>query len=255
MPRDVYHLDLNSEKVKSAKHVILPGDPGRVKSIAETPPFSNSQEIANNREFRTCLGYINDMPVLVTSTGIGGPSTSIAIEELAQLGVKTFLRVGTTGAIQKHIDVGDVIITSGAVRLDGASTHYAPLEYPAVAHYEVINALVESSRELGIPYHVGITCSSDTFYPGQERCDSFSNYVPRRFNGITEEWRKLNVLNYEMEAATLLTICSAFGLKGGCVEGVIVNRTGSERITKEDMELGEGNAVKVAVKAMEKLIV
>ena len=191
--------------------------------------------------------------MLVTSTGIGGPSASIAIDELAQLGVRTMLRVGTTGAIQPHVKVGDVVITSGAVRLDGASTHYAPIEYPAVAHHEVITALVDSCIAQSIPYQVGITASCDTFYPGQERHDSFTGYVPRRFQGATEEWQQLHVLNYEMEAATLLTLCSAMGLRGGCVEGVIVNRAVSEHITAADLELGERNAVNAAVNAAVRL--
>lgn len=250
----VYHLDLNDQKIRAAQFVILPGDPGRVEAIAKTSPFKNSREIAYKREYHTWLGYINKTPVLVTSTGIGGPSTSIAIDGLAQVGVRTFLRVGTTGAIQPHIDVGDVIITTGAVRLDGASTHYAPIEYPAVAHHEVVNALVEAAKQLKIPYHVGVTCSSDTFYPGQERKDSFSGYIPRRFQDITEEWRKLNVLNYEMEAATVLTLCSALGLRGGCVTGVVVRRVEGEHITKEGLERGERNAVQVAVKAVQKLV-
>ncbi len=251
---NVYHLDLTDENIKLAQFALLPGDPGRVEAIAKSPPFKDSREIAHKREYRTWLGYINKTPILVTSTGIGGPSTSIAIDELAQLGVKTFLRVGTTGAIQSHINVGDVIITTGAVRLDGASTHYAPIEYPAVADYGIVQALVEAAQQLKITYHVGITCSSDTFYPGQERKDSYSQYVPRRFQGITEEWRKLNVLNYEMEAATVLTLCSTLGLRGGCVTGVVVRRVEKEHITQKGLELGEQNAVKVAVKAVEVLV-
>lgn len=251
---DVYHLDLSKKSVQSSQFALLPGDPGRVEAIAKTSPLKSSREIAYKREYRTWLGYIHNVPVLVTSTGIGGPSAAIAVDELAQLGVKTFLRVGTTGAIQPHINIGDVIITTGAVRLDGASTHYAPLEYPAVAHPEIVRALIEAASELNIPYHVGVTCSTDTFYPGQERKDSYSQYVPRRFQGITEEWRKLHVLNYEMEAATVLTLCSALGLRGGCVTGVVVRRVEGEHITKEGLERGEQNAVRVAVKAMEILV-
>ena len=151
--------------------------------------------------------------LLITSTGIGGPSMSIVIDELAQLGIQTFIRVGTTGAIQDYIDIGDVIITSGSVRLDGASTHYAPIEYPAVAYYEALNALVEGAKKVKVKYHVGITASSDTFYPGEERKDSFAKYVLRRFQGATKEWQKLHVLNYEMESSTVLTLTSSMGLK------------------------------------------
>jgi uridine phosphorylase len=247
--RTVYHLALNETLISGARMALLPGDPGRVPEIASTPPFERAREVACKREYRSFLGSIAGVPVLVTSTGIGGPSASIAIDELAQLGVHTFLRVGTTGAIQPHIDVGDVVITTGAVRLDGASTQYAPIEYPAVAHYEVVASLVAAARETSTPAHAGITCTCDTFYPGQERYDSFTGYVPRRFQGITEEWRKLHVLNYEMEAATLLTLTSAMGLRGGCVAGVVVNRTRGEAITKANLDLAEANAVKVAVRA------
>lgn len=253
MAKRVYHLNLSEDGIEAALFALLPGDPGRVETIAKTPPFQKGRELAYKREYRTWLGYIYKTPVLVTSTGIGGPSTSIAIDELAQLGVRTFLRVGTTGTIAPHINIGDVIITTGAVRLDGASAHYAPIEYPAVAHHEVVQALIQAAKQLKIPYHVGITCSSDTFYPGQERQDSYSHYIPRRFQGITEEWRKLHVLNYEMEAATVLTLTSALGLRGGCVTGVI-DRARSEHITKANLKLGERSAVKVAVKAMEILI-
>jgi len=252
--RTVYHLDLDSARIEGARVALLPGDPGRVAEIAVTPPFERSREIAHKREYRSWLGYIRNTPVLVTSTGIGGPSASIAIDELAQIGVTTLLRVGTTGTIQPHVNVGDVVITTGAVRLDGASTHYAPIEYPAVAHHEAVAALIEAARQSGVPFHAGVTCTCDTFYPGQERYDSFTGYVPRRFQGITEEWRRLGVLNYEMEAATLLTLASVMGLRGGCVAGVVVNRTRSESITKADLDLGEGNAVKVAALAAALLV-
>lgn len=225
-----------------------------MESIAATPPFERCRELAWNREFRTWLGYLHGTSVLVTSTGIGGPSTSIAVDELAKLGVETFIRVGTAGAIQPHVQVGEVIITTGAVRLDGASTHYAPIEYPAVAHHLLVSALVTAAEELGIPYHVGITCSSDTFYPGQERSDAFRGHVPRRFRGITEEWRAMNVLNYEMEASTLLTMCGVLGLRGGCVTGVVDRHVEGGRIRPKALRKGESNAVAVAVKAMEKMI-
>ncbi len=252
--RSVYHLDLDETRIEGASFVLMPGDPGRVSEIASAPPIERAREIACKREYRSWLGYIGDIPVLVTSTGIGGPSASIAIDELAQLGVRTFLRVGTTGAIQADVNIGDVIVTTGAVRLDGASTHYAPIEYPAVADHEVVGALLRAARDLDVPARPGVTCSTDTFYPGQERYDSFTGYVPRRFQGITEERRRLHELNYEMEAATVLTLTSAMGLRGGCAAGVIVNRTRSEAITKADLDLGENNVVRTAALAAKYLI-
>jgi len=251
--RTVYHLDVDSSRIEGATIALLPGDPGRVEALARTAPFEVGRELASKREYRTWIAYLGATPVLVTSTGIGGPSASIAIDELAQLGVRTFLRVGTTGAIQADVDVGTVIITTGAVRLDGASRHYAPIEYPAVAHPDVVQAATAAAVELGVPYRAGVSASCDTFYPGQERYDSYTGYVPRRFQGATEEWRRLHVLNYEMESSTVLTLTAAMGLRGGCVAGVIVNRTRSEAITKADLEMGESNAVRVAVAAVARL--
>ena len=249
----VYHLCLDQQKILGARFAFLPGDPGRVPEIAHA--FDpQSKELAWRREFRTYLGEIQGENVLITSTGIGGPSTSIAAEELACLGVHTFIRIGTTGAIQEGIEPGDVIITTGSVRLDGASTHYAPIEYPAVANYEVVHALIEAAKESGLKFYLGITASSDTFYPGQERCDSYSGYVIKRFQGTMKEWQKLHVLNYEMESSTLLTVAGALGLRAGCVSGVIVNRAEQEEIKEENIKIAEENAINVAIKAMELLL-
>lgn len=253
MPKTVYHLNLGSDTIEGATVALLPGDPGRVEALARTAPLARPRELANKREYRTWIAYAGVVPVLVTSTGIGGPSASIAIDELAQLGIRTFLRVGTTGAIQADVDIGTVIVTTGAVRLDGASTHYAPIEYPAVAHPDLVAAARDAARELAIPCRLGVSASCDTFYPGQERYDSYSGYVPRRFQGITEEWRRLHVLNYEMESATVLTLCAAMGLRGGCVSGVVVNRARSEAVTAEHLERGEANAVRVATAAVARL--
>jgi uridine phosphorylase len=252
--KSVYHLHLTDKQIEGAKIALLPGDPARVEKIARTAPLERPRFLASKREYTTWLSYIGQTPVLTTSTGIGGPSTAIAVEELAQLGVRIFIRVGTTGAIQPHINISDVVITTGAVRLDGASTHYAPIEYPAVADYEIVRALIQAARKLQIPYHVGITCSSDTFYPGQERYDTFSGYVPRHLRGSLEEWRHLNVLNYEMEAATLFVMCNALGLRAGCVAGVAAQRTRSESVALDQLQMSEENAIRVAAKAVEILI-
>lgn len=247
MPR-VYHLSLSEQEILGAQIALLPGDPARVEKIAGT--LKRGRFVVSHREFCTWLGYVNDTPIVITSTGIGGPSTAICVEELAQLGVRTFIRVGTTGALQSPINIGDVVITTGAVRLDGTSTHYAPLEYPAVADYALVWALREAAHKLHIPYHVGITCSSATFYPGQERSDSFSQYVIRDLRGSKAEWQRLGVLNYEMEAATLFTMCSALGLRAGCVCGVVDTPT-QEQISQENLQRAEQNAISVAVTATE----
>ena len=138
-----------------------------------------------------------------------------------------------------------MIITTGAVRLDGASKHYAPIEYPAVADLELSNALVSAAKENNIPYYTGITASSDTFYPGQERYDTYSKYVIKDYQGTLEEWQKLNVLNFEMESSTLFTIANAFGLKAACISAVIVNRTTGEKPDDSILAQSEENLARV----------
>ena len=244
---DVFHLGLTRDQLQGASIAILPGDPARVPKIAEQ--FDRSSHLASNREFTSFLAFAGDQPIIVCSTGIGGPSTSIATEELAQLGVRTFLRVGTTGAIQDDIAVGDVVVTTGAVRLDGASQHFAPLEYPAVADFACTAALVSAAQRLGITSHIGITASSDTFYPGQERYDTVSGFVNRHFTGSRAEWEALHVLNYEMESATLFTQCAANGWRAGMVAGVLVNRNAQEIPDDAVHDRVEDNAVSVVVEA------
>ncbi|MBN2789246.1 MAG: uridine phosphorylase [Candidatus Delongbacteria bacterium] len=239
-----YHIKLTTEMLKGATLAILPGDPGRVEKTAKYID-PGATFLASNREYTSWLAQINNSSVLVCSTGIGGPSLSIAVEELASLGIKNFIRIGTTGAIQSHIEIPSMIITTGAVRLDGASKHYAPVEYPAVADLDLSNALVSATKENNIPYYTGITASSDTFYPGQERYDTFSKYVIKEFQGSLEQWQKLNVLNFEMESSTLFTIANAFGLKAACISAVIVNRTKNETPDDSILAQSEENLAKV----------
>ncbi|KZN46192.1 uridine phosphorylase [Pseudoalteromonas luteoviolacea] len=247
----VFHLGLTKADLQGATLAIVPGDPERSKRIAQQ--LDNAICLAQTREFHIYLATIKEQPVVVCSTGIGGPSTSIAVEELAQLGIKTFLRIGTTGAIQPQIDEGDILVSTASVRLDGASQHFAPLAYPAVSDFHSTQAMVQACELEGVPYHTGITASSDTFYPGQERYDTFSGYVSKAFQGSCEEWQKLNVMNYEMESATLFTMCAALGLKAACVAGVLVNRTRQE-IPDVDHQLVEKRAVSVVIKAAEILL-
>jgi len=246
-----YHIRLSSEMVEGATYAILPGDPGRVEKTARHIDPEGAKFLAANREYTSWLANLDGKKVLVCSTGIGGPSTSIAIEELASIGFKNFYRIGTTGVIQPGIKLPSIIITTGSVRLDGASTHYAPIEYPAVADYELTSALVEAAKAIDVEYHVGITASSDTFYPGQERYDTFSGYVPRRFQNTLQEWQKLHVLNYEMESATLLTMASCFGLRAGMVASAIVSRIDGETPNDEELKRAEENLAKVIRKALQ----
>lgn len=250
---EVFHLGLNKAMLKGATLAIVPGDPARSQRIAEL--MQNPQPLASHREFVSWIGELDGTPVVVCSTGIGGPSTSIAVEELAQLGIRTFLRVGTTGAIQPHINPGDVLITTGSVRLDGASYHFAPAAYPAVADFACTTALVAAAKKLGATAHIGITASSDTFYPGQERYDTYSGRVNKEWEGSMQQWQALHVMNYEMESATLLTMCASMGLRAGMVAGVIVNRTQQEIPNVETMKKTEVDAVGVVIEAARQLLV
>lgn len=248
---EVFHLGLTRAMLKGAEIAIVPGDPARSERIAklmDAPEF-----LCSTREFTSWLGFVDGVPVVVCSTGIGGPSVSICVEELAQLGVRTFLRIGTTGAIQPHIKVGDILVTTGAVRLDGASRHFAPLAYPAVADFACVSALAAAAEQHGVQPHIGITASSDTFYPGQERYDTYTGKICREFSGSLKEWQALNVMNYEMESATLFTMCSAMGLRAGMVSGVIVNRTEQEIPNEATIKDSEHRAVSVVVEAVRQL--
>ena len=247
-----YHINLSKDQLEGAKFVILPGDPARVEKTAKYID-KNAKFLSQNREYTSFLAKTNNKgdSILVCSTGIGGPSMSIALEELASLGIENFYRIGTSGAIQEDIKIPSLIISSGAVRLDGASSHYAPIEYPAVADLKLTNSLVEAAEKLKLDYRYGITASSDSFYPGQERYDTHSGYVIKKFQNTLKEWQKLNVLNFEMEAATLFTIISSFGLKAACVTSAIVNRTSSEKPNDKILAEAEKNLVKVINEAVE----
>ena len=229
----------------------MPGDPDRVERIAQL--LDEPRALAAHREFTSWIGKLDGNSVVVCSTGIGGPSTSIAVEELAQLGVTTFLRVGTTGGIQPNVNPGDVIVTTGAVRLDGASLHFAPMEFPAVADFECTTALVAAARDSGSTIHVGITASSDTFYPGQERYDTATGRVVERFRGSLDQWQSMGVLNYEMESAAMFTMCASSGWRAGCVAGVLVNRTQQETPDAATVAAAESNAVAIVVAAARQL--
>ena len=248
---ETFHLGLNASDISGATLAIVPGDPDRVARIAQL--LDEPRALAAHREFTSWIGKLDGNSVVVCSTGIGGPSTSIAVEELAQLGVTTFLRVGTTGGIQPNVNPGDVIVTAGAVRLDGASLHFAPMEFPAVADFECTTALVAAARDSGSTTHVGITASSDTFYPGQERYDTTTGRVVERLRGSLDEWQSMGVLNYEMESATLFTMCASSGWRAGCVAGVLVNRTQQEMPDAATIAATESNAVAIVVAAARQL--
>ena len=242
-----YHVNLTKGDV--GEYVILPGDPGRCEKIAQY--FDNPVLVANNREYVTYTGTLDGVKVSVTSTGIGGPSAAIALEELVHCGAHTFVRVGTSGGMQKEVLGGDVVIATGAIRLDGTSKEYAPIEYPAVADFDVVMALKESARELKHPYHVGVVQCKDSFY-GQHSPESMP--IASELQNKWEAWIRTGALTSEMESATLFIVGATRRVRVGAVLLVVANQTrralGLEDIQVHDTEA----AIKVAILSLRKLI-
>ena len=242
-----YHVNLTKGDV--GEYVILPGDPGRCEKIAQY--FDNPVLVANNREYVTYTGTLDGVKVSVTSTGIGGPSAAIALEELVHCGAHTFVRVGTSGGMQKEVLGGDVVIATGAIRLDGTSKEYAPIEYPAVANFDVVMALKESAKELNHPYHVGVVQCKDSFY-GQHSPESMP--IASELQNKWEAWICTGALTSEMESATLFIVGSTRRVRVGAVLLVVANQTrralGLEDIQVHDTEA----AIKVAILSLRKLI-
>ena len=204
-----------------ARYILLPGDPSRVERIAGF--FDEACKVASHRGYLTYTGKAGGVGISACSTGIGCPSTAIAIEELMRIGADTFIRVGTTGALVPHLDSGDIVVATSAVRWEGTSRTYVPLEYPAVASIEVVNALISAADELGVTVHSGIIISSDAFYGGNDE-------VLRRFGDV-------NVLSIEMESSLIFTLASVRGMRAGSictVDGNIFKGTG-----KGEFEPGE----------------
>ncbi|MFB6107388.1 MAG: nucleoside phosphorylase [Haloplanus sp.] len=229
-----YHLEVRPGDV--AETVLLPGDPDRVDVVTDC--WDESETVARHREYRTATGTYEEAPVSVTSTGIGSPSASIAVEELARVGAETFIRVGSCGAVQPEMEVGDLVVTSGAVRQEGTSDEYVREDYPAVADHEVVSALVAAAERLGYDYHVGVTMSADSFYAGQAR-PGFEGFEAAGSESLVEDLREANVKNIEMEASAVLTLANLYGLRAGAVCTVFANRVTGEFRTEGERRAAE----------------
>lgn len=230
-----YHIACVPGEV--ARYVLLPGDPERVPKIASL--WDKAKKVAYHREYQTYTGKVGGIPITATSTGIGCPSLAIGVEELAAIGADTFIRVGSSGSIQREVKVGDVVISSAAVRLEGTSKEYVRVEYPAAANYEVLLALIEAAEKLDHRYHVGITASTDSFYLGQGR-PGLKGYTQSFAKEIMPDLQAARVLNFEMETASLLTIASIYGFRAGSICAVYANRvTGEFGVGKGEMESAE----------------
>jgi len=236
-----YHIRCKPGDV--APYVLLPGDPDRVPRISKY--WDKAREVARHREYVTHTGKYKGAPISATSTGIGGPAAAIAVEELLRVGANTFIRVGTTGTIRREIEVGDLIITTGSVRLEGTTKQYVRPEYPAVASYEVVQALVEAAETLGVKYHVGITASTDSFYTGQAR-PGFRGYKQSWMDTLIPDLRAAGVLNFEMESATILILSNIYGARAGVICAVLANRVTGEFVADAGVE----DAIKTANEAV-----
>jgi len=242
-----YHIQTNSDTV--GEYVILPGDPGRCKKIAEY--FDDAVKVAQNREFVTYTGTILGQKVSVTSTGIGGPSAAIAMEELVRCGAKTFIRVGTCGGMQTSVLGGDLIIASGAVRMEGTSKEYAPIEFPAVADFALTRALVEAAESKEFPYHVGVVECKDSFY-GQHEPEK--KPVSYELENKWKAWMRCGVLGSEMESAALYTVAATLKVRCATVLLTIANQERAKLGLPNPQVHDTGKAVETAIEALKILI-
>ena len=242
-----YHTQVGVGDV--GRYVILPGDPKRCEKIARH--FDDARLIADSREYVTYTGTLDGVPVSVTSTGIGGPSAAIAIEELSKVGADTFIRVGTCGGMQTDVCGGDIVIANGAIRMEGTSREYAPIEYPAVPAVDVMNALISSAKKQGIRYHVGVVQCKDSFF-GQHEPEVMP--VSYELQNKWEAWLRMGCLASEMESAALFIAGSFLRVRVGSCFLVVANqeraKLGLPNQQAHDTEL----AIATAVEAIRELI-
>lgn len=243
MKERIYHLGLSESAF--ARYAILPGDPGRVEKIAEY--LKNPRKIAQNREFVTFSGELEGEPVFVTSTGIGGPSAAIAMEELAALGVENFIRVGTCGGMQKEIKGGNIIIPTGAIRMEGTSKEYLPIEFPAVPDFSLLSALTEAAENSGHKTYTGVVQSKDSFY-GQHEPGRMP--VGYELNNKWNAWIKGGALASEMECAALFTVAACLGVKAGAVLLCVWNQERANAGLDNPECFETDAAIKIAIEAI-----
>ena len=240
---------IQCKKGDVGRYCILPGDPGRCEKIAAY--FDDPVKVQSNREYTTYTGTLLGEKVSVVSTGIGGPSASIAMEELANIGADTFIRVGTCGGIRLDVKSGDVVVATGAIRMEGTSREYAPIEFPAVPDYAVLRALVEAAEERGGPWHAGVVQCKDSFY-GQHSPQRMP--VSYELLNKWEAWKRLGTLASEMESAALFVVAAALGVRCGSVFHTVWNQereaAGLDQAESHDTDA----AIQVAIGALKRLI-
>ncbi|EOS69262.1 uridine phosphorylase [Lachnospiraceae bacterium MD308] len=242
-----YHIQVGEGDV--GRYVILPGDPKRCAKIAKY--FDDAKLVADSREYVTYTGYLEGTKVSVTSTGIGGPSAAIAIEELVKAGADTFFRIGTCGGMQTDVMSGDIVIANGAVRMEGTSKEYAPIEFPAVPDIRLVNALIKGAKQLEQTYHVGVVQCKDSFY-GQHSPEA----KPAGYELLDkwEAWKRMGCLASEMESAALFIAAASLHVRAGTCLLVLANqereKAGLENPVVHDTDM----AIRVTVEALRELI-
>lgn len=242
-----YHIGLKKGDV--GKYVILPGDPKRCKKIAEY--FDDAVLVGDSREYVTYSGYLSGEKVSVCSTGIGGASAAIALEELVKVGANTFIRVGTCGGMDLNVKGGDIIIATGAIRAEGTSKEYAPIEFPAIANLDIINSLIVAAKNLSYSYHAGIVQCKDSFY-GQHAPES--KPVSYELLNKWEAWKRLGCLASEMESAALFVVSSYLKVKSGSVFLAVANQEREKEGLENPVVHDTDKAIKTAIEAIKILI-
>ena len=242
-----YHIGVGPEDI--GEYVIIPGDPQRVPKIAAY--FDDAKKVGESREFVTYTGYLNGVKVSCTSTGVGGPSASIAMEELVACGAKTFIRVGTCGGMQLDINSGDIVIANGAIRAEGTSKEYAPIEFPAVANVKVAAALATACENLGYPHHIGVVQCKDSFY-GQHRPETLPNHdeLLRKWDA----WLRLDCKASEMESAALFIVAQYLHVRCGSCFLVVANQERAKAGLPNPQVHDTDKAIRTAIEAFKILI-
>ncbi len=242
-----YHIRCGKGDV--GRYVFLPGDPGRCESIASY--FDNPVHIGMNREYNVYTGSLLGEKVTVCSTGIGGSSSAIAMEELAAIGADTFIRVGTCGGIDLDVMPGDVVVATGAIRYEHTSLEYAPIEFPSVPDFDVTVALKEASQALGYRTHAGVVQCKDSFY-GQHSPEK--SPVSYELLQKWEAWKRLGVKASEMESAALFVVAAALGVRCGSCFHAVWNQEREKLGMFMPMTEDTSGAVKVGIEAMKRII-
>ncbi len=255
-----YHIGFGADDIEGIEVALLSGDPDRAAKIAgASDDASQNKYLQLEKPLSTVRGlnsYVGRFPdgkrVVSATSGMGAPSLSIVVNELAQVGIRQIIRVGTCGSIQDDVHAGSIVISRAALCKQGAANDVAPVEYPAAANPFLTVALVRAAQKIGAEWHIGLTASVDTFYEGQGRSDtSYNKHLMKELTDIEEEYRHLGILNFEMESGTLFKMANVYGLAAGCVCAVIAERVRAESINEERKKIAEENAIRVALQAVQ----